>query len=66
MHKHGHSSASWRRSTYSGVNGECVEAHSCAACNVAVRDSKRPAAPVLTFRRGPWHALTSVLGARSR
>jgi hypothetical protein len=45
--------AHWRKSSYSGGNGgECVEiAHVDGA--IAVRDSKNPAGPLLTFRGDP-------------
>ncbi|MFD4571838.1 DUF397 domain-containing protein [Streptomyces sp. NPDC058425] len=43
----------WRRSTYSGAAGECVEVADLAA-GTAVRDSKRPDGPALSFRAGTW------------
>ncbi|MFJ6725908.1 DUF397 domain-containing protein [Streptomyces sp. NPDC091281] len=43
----------WRRSTYSGAAGECVEVADLAA-RTAVRDSKRPDGPALSFRAGAW------------
>lgn len=52
----------WRKSSYSGIDNDCVELASMAAI-LHVRDSKRPSAPALTFRQGPWRALTSALGA---
>jgi Domain of unknown function (DUF397) len=41
-------SATWKKSSYSGNNGTCVEvAH--LADRLAARDSKNPAGPTLTF-----------------
>ncbi|WP_433547475.1 DUF397 domain-containing protein [Streptomyces sp. CA-294286] len=49
-----HVSPSWRKSTYSnGTGGECVEFAPLAA-QAAVRDSKSPDGPVLTFARTSW------------
>jgi len=44
--------ADWRKSTYSGGNGgECVEVATNLPGMVAVRDSKNPDGPILTFTR---------------
>ncbi|WP_091659185.1 DUF397 domain-containing protein [Micromonospora auratinigra] len=49
--------AIWRKSTRSGGNGgECVEVAINLAGVVAVRDSKDPAGPVLTFDPAGWRA----------
>ncbi|MGH9151148.1 MAG: DUF397 domain-containing protein [Acidimicrobiales bacterium] len=40
----------WRKSSYSGQNGDCVELADLGA-TVAVRDSKDPTGPVLAFTR---------------
>jgi hypothetical protein len=48
------SSATWRKSSYSGANGgNCVEI-AAAARTVVVRDSKDPDGPVLAFRPNDW------------
>ncbi|MFG3579458.1 DUF397 domain-containing protein [Micromonospora chersina] len=47
--------ARWRKSTRSGGNGgDCVEVADNLAGVVAVRDSKDPAGPVLTFDPAAW------------
>jgi hypothetical protein len=47
--------ARWRKSTRSGDNGgNCIEIADNLPDVVAVRDSKDPAGPGLTFRPGGW------------
>lgn len=70
----------WSTSSYSGYNGDCVQArfrkssHSAngnctevrmADGRVQVRDSKNPAGPVLTFTRDEWEAFTAGIRATS-
>ncbi|BCL12387.1 DUF397 domain-containing protein [Micromonospora sagamiensis] len=51
--------ARWRKSAYSGDNnGACVEVASNLPGLVAVRDSKDPAGPALTFSPTAWAAFT--------
>lgn len=53
----------WRKSSFSGANGDCVEVGSGEAV-VAVRDTKdHGAGPVLTFGPGAWTAFTASLKA---
>ena len=55
--------AQWRTSSYSGGNGgTCVEVADNLPGVVAVRDSKDPDGPVLTFTRADWSAF--VTGVR--
>ncbi|WP_341720881.1 DUF397 domain-containing protein [Micromonospora sp. FIMYZ51] len=55
--------ARWRKSTKSGGNGgNCVEVADNLSDVVAVRDSKDPAGPVLTFGPVAWRAfLTRIV-----
>jgi len=57
--------AQWRKSSYSGYNGNCVEVADLGA-GIGVRDSKAGAgSPVLQFARADWAAfLVSVKGGR--
>jgi len=48
------SGAKWRSSSYSGGNNECVEVADNLTGLVPVRDSKRPAGPILTFSLSTW------------
>ncbi|NGO70900.1 DUF397 domain-containing protein [Streptomyces sp. SB3404] len=54
------SGITWRKSRYSGANSNCVEAGSYGP-KTAVRDSKAPWGPALTFPAGTWTAFTSAL-----
>jgi Domain of unknown function (DUF397) len=50
-------SAQWRKSSYSGYNGNCVEVADLGAGRIGVRDSKAGAgSPVLQFSRADWAA----------
>ncbi|GII02275.1 transcriptional regulator [Planobispora takensis] len=53
----------WQKSTFCMSDGECVEVAPLAGGGVAVRDSKDPAGPVLTFTPGEWRAF--VAGVRN-
>ena len=46
---------SWRKSTFSAYNGNCVEVADFGRGRVGVRDSKAgPGSPVLQFGQGEW------------
>lgn len=48
-------SARWFKSSHSGAQGlECVEAAFLRGHRTAVRDSKEPGGPVLTFTAEAW------------
>ncbi|KOX36467.1 DUF397 domain-containing protein [Streptomyces sp. NPDC003444] len=46
----------WTKSSYSGGNGACVEVKSPVVAAIAVRDSKAPEGPSLSFGPGSWSA----------
>ncbi|GAA4099465.1 DUF397 domain-containing protein [Actinomadura miaoliensis] len=51
----------WRKSSHSDhEGGECVEVAKFAPA-VAVRDSKNPDGPKLTFRADEWRAFTEAV-----
>jgi Domain of unknown function (DUF397) len=47
---------SWVKSSHSFGNGDCVEAAHLPGGDVALRDSKDKAGPVLLFDPGEWRA----------
>ncbi|MEV6705365.1 DUF397 domain-containing protein [Micromonospora wenchangensis] len=58
--------ARWRKSTRSGTSGgNCVEVADNLSGAVAVRDSKDPDGPALTFAPTSWRAFVTGLAARA-
>ena len=55
--------ATWRKSTYSGAQGDCVEVADGIVDAVPVRDSKDPSGPVLTFTTDAWQAFVAGVQA---
>ena len=55
MHELDLTKALWRKGSRSSGNGACVEIADLPSA-VAVRDSKDPAGPKLTFSRQAWSA----------
>ncbi|MFD9551459.1 DUF397 domain-containing protein [Nocardia salmonicida] len=56
--------AVWRKSTYSGPDGNCVEVAFLAGGDIAVRDTKdHGRGPVLAFGPGQWRAFLSDVAA---
>ncbi len=48
------SRARWRKSSYSGSNGACVEVAAAPGARVLVRDAKDGEGPVLAFPPSAW------------
>lgn len=55
--------AVWRKSSYSGTTGNCVEVATNLPGLVAIRDSKNPAGPKLVVGVSEWQAF--VAGVRA-
>ncbi|MFF2927965.1 DUF397 domain-containing protein [Streptomyces celluloflavus] len=53
--------ATWRKSSYSGTGGNCVEIADGLPGVMPVRDSKNPAGPQLVFGAGAWTSFTETL-----
>jgi hypothetical protein len=51
--------AAWRKSSYSGGAGNCVEIAGGLPGAVGVRDSKDPAGPALVFSPRVWRAFVA-------
>ncbi|WP_033215335.1 DUF397 domain-containing protein [Kitasatospora phosalacinea] len=56
-------SLTWRKSSYSGGNGACVEIAVPGSASIAVRDSKDPQGPRLRFSDESWAAFATAAGA---
>ena len=54
-------SPQWIKSSYSAGRGDCVEVAALPDGARAVRDSKDPAGPVLSFGPDAWQAFTASL-----
>ncbi|HTJ71618.1 MAG TPA: DUF397 domain-containing protein [Actinospica sp.] len=46
----------WRKSTFSGNQGNCVEVADLPDGGIAVRHSKAPAGPVIEYTEAEWEA----------
>ncbi|MER7752242.1 DUF397 domain-containing protein [Kitasatospora sp. NPDC097643] len=53
--------AMWRKSTFSGDQGNCVEVADGFADAVPVRDSKDPNGPALIFPAHAWTAFVTAI-----
>lgn len=56
----------WRKSRRSDAESACVEITALNSQVVAVRDSKNPAGPVLTFPARHWRGLLADIRAGAR
>ncbi|WP_033222171.1 DUF397 domain-containing protein [Kitasatospora phosalacinea] len=57
------SRAAWRKSSFSGCQGNCVEVADGFSTAVPVRDSKDPDGPALLFPAGAWAAFVAGVKA---
>ena len=57
------SRAAWRKSTYSSQDGNCVEIATNIPGIIAIRDSKDPAGPTLSFTRSDWAVFIRTMNA---
>lgn len=55
--------AIWRKASYSGNAGNCVEVAGNLPGGVAVRDSKDPAGPALVLSPAQWRTFTASVKA---
>jgi Domain of unknown function (DUF397) len=53
----------WRKSSYSGNGGDCVEVADDHANHLTVRDSKNPEGVKLAFTTASWRAFTVMMKA---
>lgn len=53
------SRAHWRKSSHSSQDGNCVEIATNLPGTIAVRDSKNPNGPTLTFTPTQWQTFTT-------
>ncbi|MGP8299710.1 DUF397 domain-containing protein [Streptomyces inhibens] len=51
----------FRKSSYSGQEGDCLEVADTADGHRVVRDSKDPAGPCLVFGAGAWTSFVETL-----
>ncbi|GAA5033923.1 hypothetical protein GCM10023258_34190 [Terrabacter aeriphilus] len=58
----GDSRPTWRKSSYSGANGDCVEI-AMTPEGVGVRDSEDPSGPVLSFTHRQWECFLAGVRA---
>jgi Domain of unknown function (DUF397) len=61
VNEQGLSSRAWRKSSYSGGDGACIEVAGNLPAFIAVRDSKNAEGPELTFALTEWVRFMSQL-----
>jgi hypothetical protein len=52
---------SWKKSSYSAANGNCVEVTRTGDGHIGVRDSKNPALPVLGLTSADWRTFITAV-----
>ena len=57
---------SWKKSSYSAANGNCVEVARLGAGYIGVRDSKDAARPALAFTPDGWRAFIKAVKTSRR
>ncbi len=57
---------SWKKSSYSAANGNCVEVARLGAGRIAVRDSKNAASSALAFPAAVWQTFTTEMKSNRR
>ncbi|MFE9429132.1 DUF397 domain-containing protein [Kitasatospora sp. NPDC006697] len=63
MHTQDLGTVGWRKSSYSGNTGDCIEVADGFPAGVPVRDSKNPDGPALVFPAGAWSAFVAGVHA---
>jgi hypothetical protein len=58
--------ATWKKSSYSAANGNCVEVARVDGGHIGVRDSKNAARSALTFRPAVWRTFTTQIKSSPR
>ncbi|MET8629118.1 DUF397 domain-containing protein [Kitasatospora sp. NPDC004669] len=51
----------WRKSTYSGSGGQCIEVADGFTGLMPVRDSKDPSGPALVFPADAWQSFVTAV-----
>jgi hypothetical protein len=57
---------SWKKSSYSAANGNCVEVAHLGGSYIGVRDSKNAAMPALGFTSASWRAFVREVKSNRR
>ena len=63
-HPDAYTNLTWRKSSFSGSTNDCVEIAEPPG-QIAVRDSKDPSGPVLTFSASAWSDFIAALHRRA-